>query len=231
MERAPQSHSVTMTALASAWVFVSLAGVVCGITLLFLSMRSVMEIGGACADGGPYQPVRPCPDGIPLTTIGGIWGGIVALGIYIWALTRFNLPGFLALAWPALFLSLGWNFFEFGFDPPGDGGLAWGWLFCGVVFAIMGGLPLIALLPSMVRSFVPSHPQGPVGLRDSFRPLKVTIEKAAPRQTHASPTPGDREPSTGLVAELERLTALRDSGSLSEHEFRLAKQRLLGDEP
>ena len=27
-----------------------------------------------------------------------------------------------AFAWPALFLSLGWNFFEFGFNPPGDVG-------------------------------------------------------------------------------------------------------------
>ena len=50
------------------------------------------------------------------------------------------------LAWPALFLSLGWNFLEFGFDPPGeDDGLVWGWIVCGVVFWLMGGLPLFAL--------------------------------------------------------------------------------------
>jgi hypothetical protein len=46
------------------------------------------------------------------------------------------------LAWPGLFLSLGWNFLEFTFSPPG-GGLAWGWLICGVLFVLMGGLPLI----------------------------------------------------------------------------------------
>ena len=45
---------------AGAWVFLSLAGVACGMTLLFLGMRAVMEIGGACAEGvSPYAVARP----------------------------------------------------------------------------------------------------------------------------------------------------------------------------
>jgi hypothetical protein len=48
------------------------------------------------------------------------------------------------LAWPALFLSLGWNFLEYGVDPPdGSANVVWGWLFCGVLFVLMGGLPLL----------------------------------------------------------------------------------------
>ena len=31
------------------------------------------------------------------------------------------------LAWPALFLRLGWNFLEYGFVPPG-GGWVWSWI-------------------------------------------------------------------------------------------------------
>jgi hypothetical protein len=31
------------------------------ITLVFLGMRAVMDIGGACADGGPYVSANPCP--------------------------------------------------------------------------------------------------------------------------------------------------------------------------
>ena len=52
------------------------------------------------------------------------------------------------LAWPGLFLSLGWNFLEFSFAPPG-GGFAWGWLVCGVVFVLMGGLPLLLAFKSV----------------------------------------------------------------------------------
>lgn len=44
------------------------------------------------------------------------------------------------LFWPAIFLSLGWNFMEYGFFS-GEG-LVWGWIICGVVFVLMGGLPV-----------------------------------------------------------------------------------------
>jgi hypothetical protein len=49
----------------SVLVAVSAAAVACGMTLLFLGMRSVMEIGGACAEGGPFVPVRPAPKVLP----------------------------------------------------------------------------------------------------------------------------------------------------------------------
>lgn len=52
----------------------------------------------------------------------------------------------LALAWPATFLSLGWNFLEFAFTATKGHGLVWGWLVCGVVFVLMGGLPLVYVI-------------------------------------------------------------------------------------
>jgi hypothetical protein len=36
-----------------------------------------------------------------------------------------------------LFLALGWNFIEFGLDPPGGEGTVWGWLIPGVLFWVM----------------------------------------------------------------------------------------------
>ncbi len=48
--------------------------------------------------------------------------------------------GLVFLAWPALFLSLGWNFLAYGFFPP-EGGWVWSWLFCGVLFVLMGAVP------------------------------------------------------------------------------------------
>ena len=139
---------------ASIGVAVTLAGVAVGMTCLFLGMRSVMEIGGACAEGGPFVPVRPCPQGVPALIVGGIWGGLIFVGAYLWQTHKHQVPSLVGFAWPALFLSLGWNFLEFGVDPPGDGGLVWGWLVCAVLFILMGGLPLLAVVGPTYRAFV-----------------------------------------------------------------------------
>ena len=128
--------------------FVGALGVAAALTILFYCMRSVMEIGGSCASGNtPFEIARPCPDGVPGLMVGSIFGGLFFLAVY-----AFNAvgPNLTFLAWPALFLSLGWNFLEFGVNPPGDdGGLAFGWLICGVVFVAMGGIPLLFALSTM----------------------------------------------------------------------------------
>ncbi len=43
-------------------LLVAVAGLTACITLLDLGMRAVMDLGGACADGGPYVSAQPCPD-------------------------------------------------------------------------------------------------------------------------------------------------------------------------
>jgi hypothetical protein len=73
--------------------------------------------------------------------IGSIFLGLLFLGVYAFSAVGPNLT---LLAWPALFLSLGWNFLDYGINPPdGSDDAVWGWLICGVVFVLMGGLPLI----------------------------------------------------------------------------------------
>jgi len=125
--------------------FVGLAGLCATLTVLFWSMRAVMEIGGSCASGNtPYEIARPCPQGIPGLMLGSIFGGILMLGVYL--VSAAGGPSLWPLAWPALFLSLGWNFFEYGVDPPLGGDTAPGWLICGVLFAVMGGVPLLLLI-------------------------------------------------------------------------------------
>jgi hypothetical protein len=124
--------------------FVCMVGLGAAFTILFFSMRSVMDIGGRCYSGNVgINPdvVQQCPDGVPGLMIGSIFGGLIFLGIY-----AFNAigPNLTLLAWPALFISLGWNFLEYAFSPPdGSSGIVWGWLICGVLFVLMGGLPLV----------------------------------------------------------------------------------------
>jgi hypothetical protein len=206
------------TLVATFWVVLSLAGVACALTLVFLAMRSVMDVGGFCADGGPYEISQHCPQGVPGVMVGSIWGGLIIALVYIVVVLKNHLPNFSALLWPALFLSLGWNFFEFAFNPPGmSSGIVGGWLVCGVLFGLMGGIPLLALLPSLVREFV-HGPQARPGWHVGFPTRHVA--RAAGRLTGSTP-------ATGLVEELERLDELHRSGGLDEFEYRLAKQKLI----
>jgi hypothetical protein len=125
-----------------------LAGIALGtmsVTLLFLGMRAVMDVGGACADGGPYVSAQPCPDGVPLAMIGGMFGLFGAAGLIVWFGSQIGkaAASIVALGWPALFLSLGLNFIDYALHPPdGEPTPVWGWLVPGVLFWLMGGAPL-----------------------------------------------------------------------------------------
>ena len=213
---------------ASVGVFVTLAGLACGITLLFLGMRAVMDIGGVCAEGGPFVTRQSCPDGVPALMIGGIWGGIIFCALYAWQTIKHGVPSLLVLAWPALFLSLGWNFLEYGLDPPGiEDGVVWGWLICALLFFLMGGIPLIATIPPIRRNFTDDEP--PPRFRSVVtEPVRTLRNFTVPTASNRSSEPRDTD--TGLVGELERLARLHRSGDLGDDEYAAAKRRLLEDQ-
>ncbi len=120
-------------------------GFVFCLTLMFESMRAVMDVGGFCAEGGAYEIRQHCPQGVAWVMPVAIFGGLFSLAVGALGVFSQGGPRPYAFAWSALFLSLGWNFLEYGFDPPG-GGTEAGWLVCGVVFVVMGGVPLLLLL-------------------------------------------------------------------------------------
>lgn len=104
------------------------------LTWTYLGMRSVMDVGGTCAEGGPFVIEQPCPDGsgllvlgIPITLVAMFAGSIVAVML--------KAPTLLFPMWVALFGSLGWNFFDYGLNS--DGGEVVSWIVCGVVFWLM----------------------------------------------------------------------------------------------
>jgi hypothetical protein len=126
-----------------ATVLVSVLIVAVALTWTFLGMRAVMDVGGSCAEGGPYEIAQPCPNGalllsaaIPVMVITAMLGTVVAM--------LAGAPNLLIPMWGALFGSLGWNFLEYGFS---DDGLVWGWIVCGVVFELMA-------LPAIVGLFM-----------------------------------------------------------------------------
>ena len=209
-------------------------------TLLFLGARAVMDIGGACASGGPYVPRVECPEGVPLVIVAGFWGGLFCLGLYARATSKHGVPKLVAFAWPALFLSLGWNFFEYGIDPPFGEGLVWGWLICGVLFAAMGGFPLFWMAKPVLVQFARGGPDAPpqaqvlVPTKRKVKELRA-VAKAGSQPQQPAPAPQASGPAPQvsdsgderMVDELERLSALHGSGALSADEYERAKRRIL----
>lgn len=221
---------------------VYLAGVFCltaSIAGLWLGMRAVMNIGGYCASGGPYEIAVECPPGVDLVIILAVPVGILSAGIVAWRGSRLgrSWAGIAGLAWPVLFLSLGWNFLEYAVRPPdGSGGLVLGWLIPGVIFVLMGAFPLLILLRARRKAALLDRLPGPLpaaSAGDAARPLRM-----ARRAVEADPAGGVRgevpmeqlrapKGATGLTGHLERLARLHEEGALSADEYQEAKRAVI----
>jgi hypothetical protein len=201
------------------WLLVGVTGLSACITLVFLGMRAVMDIGGACAEGGPYVSANPCPPGIGLVMTLAFPAGFGFGWLTGWAGNRVGgYAGLPFLAWPALFISLGWNFLEYGLvSPPRGEGIVWGWLIPGILFVLMGGVPLLLVL-RWRREF--GSPGGAARLAQRAQMLRAAARARAS---------ADRDGNGDLVGELERLATLRARGDLSEAEFEAAKAALIRD--
>jgi len=222
---AAESHRRRFTLVDLGLYGLGVAGLAACLTLLFLGMRAVMDVGGYCAEGGPYVIGQHCPEGVAMVMVLSIWGLFLFGGIMAWKGSAIGGPyaALVLLAWPALFLSLGWNFLEYAIRPPEPAdGIVWGWLIPGVIFVIMGGAPLLALLPDRRSSTVDR-----AELRRTRSRLVNALAARADQRGWSVSTGGARADDPDLVGQLERLARLRDEGSLTELEFEQAKRALL----
>jgi hypothetical protein len=218
-----------------ALFLLAIAGLAASITLMFLAMRAVMAIGGSCAEGGPYVIEQHCPAGSTAAMFIGVFGIFGWGGLGLW--TGRNIGGAYGgvpfLAWPALFISLGWNFLQSGFSPGEGAGWEWGFLIPGVLFVLMGGIPLVAVLAA--RSWVRQVTSSSTGSRPQrVRTIRSASEASASWARAASSDQSGQEAPTaaeGLVGELERLVSLHRQGDLSDAEFDAAKAALLRMHP
>jgi hypothetical protein len=213
----PERPAVPVAKAVAAVVLA--AGVACAITVVFLAMRRVMDIGGACASGGPFVPVQPCPEGVPGLLVGGIILGLAMAFAYAWVTLSAGIPGFAWLMWPALFGALGWNFIDYGVSPPDGGDPVWGWLVCGVVFFLMALLPL-GLGVLAFRRPEATRLRTAAGLPPARRDAPATADGAG-----ADPPAGAEAAS--VVDALERLAALHRGGAISDAEYEAAKRQIL----
>jgi len=211
---------------------VGIAGLAFCITLLWFGMRAVMDLGGFCASGGPYQINVECPDAVIASTPLSILGGLLAVGLILWGGSALGASwmGLVFLAWPALFLSLGWNFLEYGFFPP-EGGWVWSWVVCGVLFVVMGGVPL-AIAIGAIRDGPDGGGRAYASGRVVVRPRPPATTEPLSMQSPVASAPNATPPPEGddvLVDRLERLADLRRRGDLTSAEFEVAKAATLAE--
>ncbi|MEO8625387.1 MAG: SHOCT domain-containing protein [Candidatus Limnocylindrales bacterium] len=199
------------------------AGLAACLTLVFLSMRAVMDVGGFCAEGGPYEIQTHCPEGTALLLPLAIFAGLGSAALMGWKGQSLGGPfgSLVALAWPALFISLGWNFLEYGLWADSSG-IVWGWLIPGIVFEIMGIVPLIGLLPSRrgASTWTPSAADSPAALNFNRKLLLNDLVAHAHERGWGA--------QDDMVSKLERLATLREQGALTQAEFDAAKKALIG---
>jgi len=91
-----------------ALLAVSIAGLAMCLVLMYLSMRAVMDIGGYCAEGGPYVIETHCPEGATPALMLGMFELFGFGGLCVYAGGKVGGYGWVPmLAWTGLFASLG----------------------------------------------------------------------------------------------------------------------------
>ncbi|HMM83407.1 MAG TPA: hypothetical protein PJ998_09535 [Terrimesophilobacter sp.] len=126
--------TVRYLGMAVSWI-----GFTLSFTLLFLSMRAVLDIGGFCAEGGPYVIQTTCPGETGWLANLSIYLGLASVGVGFYFACGLGASVMLA-AWPILFIGLSLNFFQTGFAAGGMGTTA---MFLGAMFLVMGAVPLV----------------------------------------------------------------------------------------
>lgn len=233
------------------YLAVGMFTVAASITVAYFAMRDVMDVGGFCASGGPYDIRQECPDTTWLMML-AFPAGFVGIGFLVAAHIPTG-PSFLMLAWSGLFIALGMNFLVYGLDPPDPAtGIAWGWLICAAIFLPMGGIPLAGMILNARETFWDDRSKRPDDAAQITDVLKLlaavqdprgdthgatsgavvidvdgVVASAAPTRTTAptSPSGGD-----DITDSLERLAGLHERGQLSDEEFAAAKARLLEED-
>ena len=133
----------------SIGIIIGVTGFIFSLTCIYLAMRGIMKLGGFVATGGPYHIAHHAPNWFWLFPV-SFAGGIIFMVFNQVNARRIGGLNLMIWLFPAVFISLGYNFFDFALNPPGPPqGIVWGWLICGITFALMGVLPLILIVKNI----------------------------------------------------------------------------------
>lgn len=219
------------------WVRSLLGMAICLASLLFMTWALYHLVRtGTCASGGPYVSARPCPAGTGakiLILMGSIFGLLVGGGVYASRGGRGEgTLGMGVVLWSLLFISLAVATFVAAYGPANndDAGARTAAIVLMIVFLPMGLLPLIGAIgfggrrpgsPTSARKYpTPAPPQYPLA---TPAPAGGPATGPTAFSTPAAAAPSGRD----IAARLRKLDELRDTGLLTDEEFKTKKAELL----
>ncbi len=164
-----------------SWFSLALA-----LTLLFLAVSALADLGGFCARGGPYVIAVECSDAIVAFTPTSILGGLVTVFLGAALAQGFGVA-VLLFAWPALFVSLAVIFLQ-AFFASGD----LTGLFIGILFIAMGLAPLVVALPAAPQRMLLGRVDAQGRAFSETRPARSAVLPLRPPAE-----PGENPPTIG----------------------------------
>jgi hypothetical protein len=187
---------------------------------------------GTCASGGPYEVARPCPDGtgrLGMMIPAALLLMFIAAGLYA---TRGKPPGsdrparsalVITFFWTGIFWSMGAGALLGVWGPEANAGPdgKLGGLIVGFLFIPMGAIGLFGLKEAGGKR------KGKRQGERSTGEISVPPAPSFPGYGKASKALRSRLPSEDPVDRLERLSRLRDRGSLTDEEFEVLKGRIV----
>lgn len=171
---------------AVSWLLFALS-----FTAFCLGLLGVLQVGGTCADGGPFVISVHCPENTDIFTLGGVYGGLAAVFIALVVARGFG-TRLVVLAWPILFLTLSLPFLISGFP----------FVIGGIVFVIMAIAPLFTewRTAGPQRTFLGITNTSGTRFIEPERARASMMSPGTPNPPDAIPaTPGDWALSLGLA--------------------------------
>jgi hypothetical protein len=164
-----------------AWVVAAVGafGLAGSIALLNSSLVPVLDLGGWCASGGPFEIRAECPDTTWVTFVSTVTG-LAFAALLAGGASRAGAPQVVMLGWPGLFWSLAWTMWSHGRNTDQVGAT----LPVVILFVVMGAPVAIGAAYYGVKRLVhgpdePWTPPAPLVVAQPAPPLPVRPGVAA----------------------------------------------------
>ena len=115
-----------------------LLSALCG--MVIMAALAVINVGGYCAEGGPYVIAQHCPDGSAVVLSLGI-PLMFLLGFFYAMAKPAPWPSTFGWLWPVLFVGMAIAFFIGAANAPG--GIGWAAIVTGIVMLVLGVAPIV----------------------------------------------------------------------------------------
>lgn len=112
--------------------------VLCG--MVIMAALAVINVGGYCAEGGPYVIAQHCPKGSAVVLSVG-FPLMFLIGFLYMMAKPLSWPSTIGWLWPVLFVGMAIAFFIGASNAPG--GIGWAAIVTGIIMLVIGLVPVL----------------------------------------------------------------------------------------